>query len=603
MNNLWFESLPPRALRTATQRLGLLAALWGTSLLLGCQSGEEAGTSKNLNKSVQSADLVLRNGTIVTVDDNTPRAQAIAVRGEWIVAIGSNDDIDRFIGDQTEVINLDGKLVIPGFIEGHGHFTGIGSAMQRLNLMHVRNWQEVVEMVAAAAADAKPGEWITGRGWHQEKWDSPPPDAVEGFPTHNTLSAVSPNNPVMLTHASGHATICNAVAMELAGVNDKTENPVGGEIIRNGNGQPIGVFRERASGLVSRAYSAEAMHESPAEAQAGLERTIKLADRECLAKGVTSFQDAGSSFELVDVFKSMIDRGELRTRPWVMIRAGNLELAANMAKHRMVDYGNHQLTVRALKRSIDGALGSRGAWLLAPYSDLPTSSGLNTVTVEGTTQMARLAMKHDYQVCIHAIGDRANREVLDIFEKVFAENPGKKDLRWRIEHAQHLDPADIPRFGKLGVVASMQGVHCTSDAGFVIARLGAQRAEQGAYVWKSLMQSGALVTNGTDAPVEDVSPIASFYASVSRRLADGSVFFPKQRMTRMEALRSYTINGAKAAFEEDIKGSLTAGKLADIVVLSQNIMTCPEIDIPNTKVLYTIVGGNVEYQAPQQVSP
>jgi predicted amidohydrolase YtcJ len=549
------------------------------------------------DQALQSADLVLRNGRIVTVDDGLGTVNSIAIRGDRILAVGSDAEMARHIVASTKILDLKGKMAMPGFIEGHAHFTGVGEAMQRLDLMHVQNWQEVVALVAAAVARAKPGEWILGRGWHQEKWDRVPPGGAEGFPSHDTLSAISPDNPVMLTHASGHAAFFNAKAMKLAGVDAKTKNPPGGEILRDPGGRPIGVFRENAAGLVSRAQRSSSVRRSPQARRQALRRTIKLADQACLSHGVTSFQDAGSQFGTIDMFKEMVDKGELHTRLWVMIRTSNRQLASKMAAYRMVGYGNHHLTVRAVKRSIDGALGPRGAWLLEPYHDLKTSSGLETSTVEDVTEMARLAMKHDFQACVHAIGDRANREVLDIFEKHFRANPAKQDLRWRIEHAQHIHPDDVPRFGKLGVVASMQGVHCTSDAIYVLARLGEDRSRTGAYVWQDLMQTGALVTNGTDAPVESLSPIASYYSTVSRRLKDGSVFYYKQRMSRMEALKSYTIHAAKAAFEEGIKGSLTPGKLADVVVLSRNLLTCAEKAIPSTKVLYTILGGKIRYQA------
>ena len=293
--------------------------------------------------------------------------------------------------------------------------------------------------------------------------------------------------------------------------------------------------------------------------------------------------------------KSMVDDGRLGIRLWVMLRESNEALAARGADYRMVGYGNNHLTVRAIKRSIDGALGSRGAWLLEPYSDSPESTGLNTTTPESISNTAAWAIANDFQLCVHAIGDRANRETLDIFQRVFEANPDKSDLRWRDEHTQHLHPDDIPRFAELGVIASMQGVHCTSDAPYVVARLGEQRAEQGAYVWKTLLETGAVVSNGTDAPVEDVSPLASYYATVSRKLADGSVFYPDQRLSRLEALQTYTINSAFAAFEEDIKGSLSVGKLADITVLSKDVMTISEDEIPSTEVVYTIVGGKVLY--------
>ena len=291
----------------------------------------------------------------------------------------------------------------------------------------------------------------------------------------------------------------------------------------------------------------------------------------------------------------MADAGQLDLRLWVMLREPNTRLAAHLRQYRIQDAGNGHLTVRAIKRAIDGALGSRGAWLLQPYSDLPSSSGINTEDPADIRVTAELAIQNGFQLCIHAIGDRANREVLNLYQSVFQEHPDQKNLRWRIEHAQHLNPDDIPRFGKMGVIAAMQGVHCTSDAPYVIPRLGFQRAQQGAYPWRSLIDSGAVVGNGTDAPVEEVNPIASYYASVSRRVKDGSVFFPEQRMTRMEALKSYTINNAYAAFEEGQKGSLSPGKLADITVLSRDILTIAEDQIPATEVSYTIIGGKVVY--------
>jgi predicted amidohydrolase YtcJ len=295
--------------------------------------------------------------------------------------------------------------------------------------------------------------------------------------------------------------------------------------------------------------------------------------------------------------KGMIDDGKIGVRLWVMIRQSNETIAAKLAQYRMIGYGNGHLTVRAIKKSIDGALGPRGAWLLAPYSDRPSSSGLETTKVAEIEETAKLALQHGYQLAVHAIGDRANRETLDIFERAFKANPAKKDLRWRIEHAQHISAQDIPRFGKLGVIASMQGIHCTSDAPYVLERLGPQRAQEGAYVWQKLMKTGAVVANGTDAPVEDVDPIASYYASVSRKLPDGRVFYPDQRMSRMEALKSYTINGAYAGFEEENRGSLKPGKYADITVLSKDILRIPEEEIPSAKVAYTIVGGKVAYRA------
>ena len=549
-------------------------------------TGEMQATAK--------ADMILHNGKIVTVDEAIGEVQAIAIRGDRILAVGSNAQMKALTDDSTMIIDLKGKLAIPGFIEGHGHFTSLGDAKMNLDLMAVRNWGEVIEMVAAAVAKASPGEWIVGRGWHQEKWDKAPRGAVEGFPTHHDMSAVSPDNPVFLSHASGHASFANKKAMDLAGISAATPDPPGGEILRDEQGQPIGVFRERASGLISRAQSIGGKRESGTDLT---RRAIELATKECLSNGVTSFQDAGSSFSVINTFAAMADSGELGVRLWVMIREPNASLRANIDRYKALQgVGNNYLTVGGIKRSIDGALGSRGAWLLEPYADSAQSTGLATATIEDVTETAQIAIEHGLQLCVHAIGDRANREVLNIFEKTFAANPQKKDLRWRIEHAQHLHVDDIPRFGQLGVIASMQGIHCTSDAPWVLARLGYERAGEGAYVWQKLMQSGAVVTNGTDTPVEDVSPIASYYATVSRRLDDGSVFFADQRMNRMEALRSYTIHAAYAAFEDDLKGTLTPGKLADIVVLSQDILSIAEDKIPHTNVQMTIVGGKIAYR-------
>jgi predicted amidohydrolase YtcJ len=540
------------------------------------------------------ADLVLTNGKIVTVDDAAPEAQALAVRGDRIVALGASADIKSYIGPATEIVDLQGQLAIPGFIEGHGHFTGVGTAELQLKLMKTTSWDEIVSMVAAAVKTAKRGQWIYGRGWHQEKWTSTPTPNVEGFPTRASLDAVSPDNPVLLTHASGHASFANSRALQLSGISRTTPNPAGGELLRDATGAPTGLMRERASGLIRRGIGEPTP--TAEESLARGRRILELASREALSKGITTFHDAGSSFADVDLMKAMVDEGKMGVRLWIMIRENNVALAQNLAKYRMVDYGGGHLTVRAIKHSIDGALGSRGAWLLEPYSDKPDSTGLNTTTPDVIAATAVLAVRHDYQMCVHAIGDRANRETLNIFEQAFKANPARRDLRWRVEHAQHLSLSDIPRFGQLGVIASMQGIHCTSDAPYVPERLGLKRAEEGAYVWQKLMKSGASVINGTDAPVEDVDPIASYYATVSRRTAGGAVFFPDQRMSRMEALKSYTLTAAFAGFDEGTRGSLTVGKYADVTVLSKDILTVAEDQIPTAQVSYTIVGGKIMYK-------
>jgi predicted amidohydrolase YtcJ len=525
-------------------------------------------------------------GRIVTVDEAAPEVQALAARDGRIIFVGSDADVDAFIGSGTEVLDLGGRLAIPGFIEGHAHYMDVGRSTLQLNLMDVTNWDEVVSMVAEAVAEAEPGELITGRGWHQEKWDRRPEPNVDGLPTHASLSAISPQNPVLLTHASGHATFANAKAMELAGITSATSDPDGGEIVHDARGAPIGAFRETAAGLLEPASRGASAPEP--------RRVALLAQAEAFSKGITSFHDAGSGFSTIDLWKEMIDDGSLQIRIYAMIRADNASLAENLATYWTVGYGDERLTVRSIKVSIDGALGSHGAWLLEPYDDMPTSTGLNTTPVEEIREKARLAMEHGYQLNVHAIGDRGNRETLDLFEEAYIAN-GDGEYRWRIEHAQHLHPDDIARFGALGVIASMQGVHATSDGPWVEPKLGARRSEDGAYVWQRLMDAGAVVMNGTDAPVEDVDPIASYHATVSRKMSNGGVFFPAQRMSRMEALRSYTINAAFGAFEEDQKGSLSVGKLADITVLSQDILTVEEDLIPDTEVVYTIVGGEIVY--------
>jgi hypothetical protein len=568
-------------------RLFLLGLVLTAGLWAGCEEPDDAP---------RAADLVLTNGKIVTVDALRPEAEALAVTGETITAVGTSEEIAAYVGAATQVIDLEGALAIPGFIEGHGHFMGLGRARMILDLTTVKSWDEIVAMVAAAAEDAEPGEWITGRGWHQEKWDDVPEGTVDGVPTHHSLSDVSPDNPVYLTHASGHAAFANAEAMRQGSISAETPNPDGGEIVHDARGEPTGLLRETAQRLVGAAL-ARAREQMTAEELATEERTqAQLAAEEALSKGITSFQDAGSSFDTIDRFKQLADEGNLPVRLYVMIRASNDELAEKLTPYRMIGYGDNRLTVRAIKWSIDGALGSHGAWLLEPYADMPTSAGLNTADPAAIARTTELALEHGYQVNVHAIGDRANREVLALFQQAFETRPDAHDLRWRIEHAQHLHPDDIPRFGRLGVIASMQGIHCTSDAPWVYKRLGARRAEEGAYVWQKLWQSGAVVTNGTDVPVEDINPLASFYATVSRKLPDGSVFFPDQRLSREQALQSYTLNNAYAAFEEDVKGSLTPGKLADVTILSKDIMTIPEDEIPTAEVLYTIVGGRVSYE-------
>ena len=539
------------------------------------------------------ADLVIHNGTIYTMDKTKPVVQAVAVSGGKITFVGSNNDAKSMIGPQTEVLDLQGKTMTPGFIESHGHIMGQGYSKMRLDLADVKNYDDLMQRVAEAVKRAKPGEWILGRGWHQSKWTPQPSPMVRGFQTHEALSKVSPNNPVYLTHASGHAGFANAKAMEIAGVTASTNFTEGGEILKDEHGNPTGIFNERAQGLITRRIP-ESTPESDRKA-------LELAIQDCLENGITSFDDAGSGQDTIDLIKSFLDEGKLKIRLWVMLAGGSQQLLKNWyARGPLVGAGNNFLTVRAIKLVSDGALGSRGAWLLESYTDRPGHTGHETVSMEYVHTVAKDALQHGFQVCVHAIGDRANREVLDQFEKAFQENPEKaKDSRFRMEHAQHLSLSDIPRFAKLGVIASMQGIHMASDRPWAIDRLGQRRIVEGAYVWQKLLKSGAKIINGTDVPVEPVSPIACFYASVTRRTLKGTPpggYEADQKMTREEALRSYTLDAAYGAFEEKLKGSIEVGKLADFTVFSQDIMKVPDDKLLKTLVEFTIVDGKIAYR-------
>src|SRR5688572_2953915 len=551
-------------------------------------------SSCNSQESNKAADLVLTNAQAYTVNKNQPAAQAVAIKDGKIIFTGSNEEAKKFINNKTEIIDCKGQFVMPGFIEGHGHIHGLGSSLINLNLMHVKNWDEIIQMVSEAVNKAKPGDWIIGRGWHQEKWNPSPSKNYLGYPYHDELSKISPENPVYLTHASGHAGFVNAKAMELARITPAIVSPTGGEIVKDKNGIITGVLEETAQGLVSKAYNDYLNRQTEEERKAGWQKSISLAEQECLKKGVTSFHDAGSAFKQVEWMKELAQQGKLNVRHWVMVRAANKDLRNNAKIFAGNLYGDF-LTVKAIKVSIDGALGSYGAWLLEPYSDRAGWVGQPTFNIDSLKAIADFAWNNNLQLCVHAIGDRANREVINIYsEKVSTDK--NKDHRWRIEHAQHVNPVEIPRFREWNIIASMQGIHCTSDAPFVPKRLGDKRSEEGAYVWKSFLNAGVVVNNGTDTPVEDVDPIACFYSSVTRKLKDGSELYPAQKMTREEAIYSYTMANAYAAFQEKEKGSLEKGKFADIVVVSNNLITCKEEDVQNTKVVMTIVGGKVKYK-------
>lgn len=562
--------------------------LFSITLLISCQS-------PNSDKTI--ADTILINGNFYTVDEENPNVEALAIKEDKILALGTTTAIQAFADEQTKVIDLEGKFAMPGFIEGHAHFSGLGESLMNLNFLKSENWEEIVGMVAKRSETTKTGEWITGRGWHQEKWTSTPDRQVLGYPYHDELSAISPDNPVVLRHASGHSLFANKKAMELAGVTAETPNPIGGEIVRDNKGEAIGVFEERAMKIIMSGYNDYLATLNEEEQLARWHEAIKLAEQDCLTKGITSFQDAGSTLEEVKRYTKLAEAGELDVRLWAMIRQPYSEIKDEMQGFPLIGVGNNFFTVRSIKAAIDGALGAFGAWLLRSYEDKNDFEGQNTTPITELKDLANLAVENDMQFCVHAIGDRGNRMVLNLYETVFEENPEKENLRWRIEHAQHLDTSDIPRFKQLGVIASMQGIHCTSDAPFVVKRLGEERARYGAYPWRALIDAGAVVTNGTDAPVEDLSALESFYASVTRRRMNPNMeFFPDQRMTRAEAIHSYTLACAYSAFEENIKGSLKVGKLADVVVLSNDLISCSDEAILDTKILLTMVGGTVKFE-------
>ena len=431
------------------------------------------------NSSTETAELVINNAKVYTVNKNQPDAEAIAIKDGKIIYVGNNTDVKKYVGDKTEVIDAKGQFVMPGFIEGHGHIHALGASLINLNLMNVKNWDEIVAMVAEAVKKAKPGDWIEGRGWHQEKWDHTPPKNYLGYPYHEELDKISPNNPVILSHASGHSVYVNAKAMEQAGITSTTKSPTGGEILKDDSGKIVGVFSENAMGIIGSAYSAWEDKQSKEVQIAKWQHSIQLAEEDCLKKGVTSFEDAGSSFEQVEGMKQLAQQGKLNIRHWLMVREDNATLRAHANVFPIINEGNGFLTVKAVKVALDGALGSYGAWLLEPYTDRPSSTGENTFNIDSLKAIADFCWQNNLQLCVHAIGDRANREVINIYAEQIAKDKNK-DHRWRVEHAQHVNPAEIARFKEWNVIASMQGIHCTSDAPFVPKRLGAKRSEEGA---------------------------------------------------------------------------------------------------------------------------
>jgi predicted amidohydrolase YtcJ len=544
------------------------------------------------------ATMIIHGGTIYTVDSTYVTVEAVATKNNTILFAGSLEEAETYKNDQTQLIDLKGKTMTPGLIEGHGHFMGLGYNELELDLMATNSYQDIIDAVAERVKTAKPGDWILGRGWHQSKWDSMPADLVKGFQTHHRLSDISPDNPVYLGHASGHAGFANAKAMEIAGLQVLSQEGIkaydieGGEVIVDEFGRPTGIFNERAQSLIYK-HIPEDTPESDNQA-------FKLAIEACYENGITSFHDAGISRETIAFYNQKKASGDMNIRIYAMLTGWDKDLLNEWyEKGPMVD-PDHLFTIRSVKLNCDGALGSRGAWLLEPYSDRPDHFGHETLPMDFVKKTALSGLKNGFQVCSHAIGDRANREILDRYESALTELPElSKNHRFRIEHAQHLHPDDIPRFAKLHVIPAMQAVHMSSDRPWAIDRLGEKRIKEGAYMWQDLLKSGVPIVNGTDVPVEPINPIASFYASVSRKTLKGTPeggYEPDQKMTRAQALKSYTLDAAYGAFEEDIKGSIKVGKLADFTIYNQDLMIVDEDDLLNTQIVMTIFNGEIVFE-------
>lgn len=528
----------------------------------------------------EKADLVFLNGNIYTLEESKPLAEAIAIKGEKILKVGSNEEIKETIGSKTLVFDLKGKTVIPGLIDAHVHFSSYGSSLKELNFVGTKSIEEIIEIVKKNLPTFKPGEWITGHGWDHEDWEK------KEFPTYKEISEVTPENPVYFTRVDGHAGWANKKAMEIAGITKETQDPPGGRIIRDENGEPTGVFIDTAQDLIEK-HIPEKSYEWKKDA-------ILRAQEECLRLGLTEVHEAGSSEENIKIYRDLIKEGKLKIKIYSML-SGEDHFLKYRGKPPVIREGR-KLTIRAVKLFMDGALGSKGASLFEPYSDDPKNHGLLLMDEDKLYRITKSALENGYQVCVHAIGDRANFLALNAFERAIKET-GAKDHRLRIEHAQVVRLQDMEKFAKLGVIPSMQPTHATSDMYWAEKRLGPERVK-GAYAWKSLMKKGCKIAGGSDFPVENPNPLWGFFAAVTRCDHKGwpeSGWHPEEKMTREEALRCFTINAAYSAFEENLKGSLKPGKVADLVVLSRDIMTIPEMEILKTEVLMTVIDGEIVY--------
>lgn len=560
----------------------ILALIIISIFLLSC-------SKEKINK--EEYDTIITNGMVLMPNGKTLNTNLFIKEGN-IVKIG-----DYASEKCNDKINANGNFVMPGLTDAHAHFIGVGRNKANLDFLGTSSWNEIIEMVKQKVAETPKGQWITGRGWHQEKWTELPDELVEGFPVHDLLSAVSPDHPVHLRHASGHGSIANAKAMELAGITANTKVPEGGVMLLKKDGTPTGVFQENASGLIFEAESKSRENMTDEEKETEWMNYLKLAEEECLSQGLTSIHDAGIGWNSAQKFRKLAENGDLNVRLYTMLSDYTVQNtdSAKLKEHIEATRNNKFFTNTSVKAYMDGALGSRGAWLLEDYADLHGYRGENVTPLDYMKKTAEICNDFNLQLCVHAIGDRGNREVINVFEEVAGNSLANK--RWRIEHAQHLNPKDIDRIANLDILASMQTVHCTSDAPYVVKRLGEKRAEEGAYVWQTLLNKNVHIANGTDAPIERINPFENLYAAVTRkRLDTGLEFYPNQKLSREKALEIYTQGNAYAAFQEDWKGKIEEGYIADIIILDKNLLTCPVNEIPNTKVLYTIVNGEVKYK-------
>jgi predicted amidohydrolase YtcJ len=565
--------------------------------LIAIAFAQGSSTSRKSGQtSAHAADLVLKNANVYTVDDKNPQAQAVAVVGDKIVFVGSDAEVQRYVAASTRVLDLKGATVVPGLTDAHYHFLGVGARELTFNLEGTQSLDELLAKVKERVAAAKPGDWIIGRGWIETFWKPPV------FPTRQDLDNVAPNNPVVLGRADGHASVVNSAALTIAGIDRNSPNPFGGEISKDKDGEPNGMLLDHAQGLVR--------SQTPSDPAADPEKTALAADARSVMLGWCEVQDPGGSWDDIAVYRKLYGEGKLKVRLYKAVYGPGPQADRLLREGPQIGAFDHHLTVRTIKVVSDGALGSRGAALLEPYSDKPDTSGFLTVEADALRPMLIEALKRGIQVETHAIGDRANRFLLDEYEHAFAAVPAAQrkvaDPRWRDEHTQIVNPADLPRFARLGVIPSMQPSHAIGDLFFAPRRLGAERLK-GAYAWQSLIKSGVVVPGGSDAPVERGEPMIEFYAAVARKplpsrmkeLTDpaSNIWHPEEAMTRQQALKSFTLWPAYAAFEEDIKGSIVPGKLADFTVLSADIMKVPEPEILNTRNLMTIIGGEVVWQA------